>query len=103
DHVLSDYQEINFHAHRLSTYLGAEISYVVVASGQITGADLIAEIEAVDVKMVLVDVSPQTAHHMVKLLDYKDFRAYLQDHFTLLNVLNRGEQQLEVYSRSHNP
>lgn len=103
DHVLSDYQEINFHAHRLSTYSGAEISYVVVASGQITGADLIAEIEAVDVKMVLVDISPQTAHQMVKLLDYEDFRAYLQDHFTLLDVLTRGEQQLEVYSRSHNP
>ena len=103
DYVLSDYQEINFYARRPTTYSGAEISSVVVASGQITGADLIAEIEAVDVKMVLVDVSPQTTHQMVKLLDYEDFRAYLQDHFTLLDVLTRGEQQLEVYSRSHNP
>ncbi|HID86831.1 MAG TPA: phospholipid carrier-dependent glycosyltransferase, partial [Anaerolineae bacterium] len=61
-HVLSDYQGLNFYARRPSTYSGAEISYVVAAGGQVTGADLIAEIEEADVKMVLVDVSPQTAH-----------------------------------------
>ena len=81
------------------TCLGAEISYVIVAGGQVTGADLIAEIEAADVKMVLVDVSPQTAHQMVNLKDYEGFRSYLQEHFALLDVLPRGAQQLEVYFR----
>jgi len=101
--VLSDYQELNFYARRPSTYLGAEISHVVVASGQITGADLIWEIEAMDVRMVIVDVSPQTAHHMVGLLDYENFRVYLQNHFTLLDVLPREGQQLEVYFSSQIP
>jgi len=41
--------------------------------------------------------------HLIYANAYKDFRAYLQDHFTLLNVLTWGEQQLKVYSRSHNP
>jgi len=49
--------------------------------------------------MVLVDVSPQTAHQMVNLKDYEDFRSYLQEHFALLDVLPRGVQQLEVYFR----
>lgn len=98
-YVLSDYQELNLYARRPSTYSGAEISYVIAASGQITGAHLIAEIEAADVKMVLVDISSQTAHHLVNLWDYDDFRAYLYEHFTLLDVLPRGEQRLEVYYR----
>ena len=103
DKVLSDYQELNFYARRPSTYSGAEISQVVAAGGQITGADLIAEIKAADVNMVIVDVSPQTAYHMVNLRDYEGFRAYLQEHFVLLNVLSREEQQLEVYFRSQSP
>jgi len=102
-HVLSDYQELNFYARRPSTYSGAEISHVVVAGGQVTGADLITEIEAADVKMVIVDVSPQTAHHMVNLQDYEGFRAYIQQRFTLLDVLPRGEQQLEIYFRPQSP
>ena len=103
DYVLSDYQEINFYARRPSTYLGAEISYVVIASGQTTGADLIAEIEDMDAKMIIVDVSPQTGHQIVKLKDYGDFHTYLQDHFTLLDILPRGDQQLEIYLRTQAP
>ena len=99
DVVLSDYAGLNFFARRPSTYYGASLSQGATSSGQITGADLIAEIEEADVKMVLVDVSPQTAHQMVNLWDYDDFRAYLQQHFTLLDVLPRGSQMLEVYCR----
>lgn len=102
DRVLSDYQEINFYARRPSTYSGAEISQVVIASKQYTGADLIAEIEAQDVKVVLLDISPQTGHQLVNLEDYDTFRAYLQDHFTLLDTLPRGEQRLEIYLAPEN-
>jgi hypothetical protein len=101
--VLSDYQELNFYARRPSTYSGAEISYVIVAGGQTTGESLIAEIETTDVRMVIVDVSPQTAHHLVNLWDYEEFRAYLQERFTLLDVLPRGEQLLEIYLRPPGP
>jgi len=97
DVVLSDYAGLNFFSRRPSTYYGASLSRGATSSGQVTGADLVAEIEAMDVKMVLVDVSPKTAHQMVNLRDYEDLRAYLQQHFTLLAVLPRGEERLEVY------
>jgi len=97
DVVLSDYAGLNFFSRRPSTYYGASLSRGATSSGQVTGADLIAEIETMDVKMVLVDVSPKTAHQMVSLRDYEDFRAYLQQHFSLLIVLPRGEERLEVY------
>ncbi len=103
DVVLSDYADLNFFARRPSTYYGASLSAGATSSGQVTGADLIAEIEAADVNMVIVDVSPQTADHMVNLRDYEGFRAYLQEHFVLLDVLSREEQQLEVYFRSQSP
>jgi len=83
DRVLSDYLELNFHAHRRSTYLGSEISHVAIRSGAITGAKLIKEIEAQGVKMVIIDVSPSTGHHMVSLSDYQEFRAYISGRFEL--------------------
>jgi hypothetical protein len=96
-YVLSDYQELNFHARRPSTFSGAEISFVIAAGGRITGEQLIAEIEGKDVRMVILDVSPLTAAHMVALWDYDEFRAYLAKHFVLLDVLPRHEQRLEIY------
>jgi hypothetical protein len=102
-YVLSDYQELNFHARRSSTYWGAELSGGVVAAGRITGASLIAEIEAVNVGMVIVDVSDRTAHQMANFRDYEDFYTYLQQHFVLLDTLPRGEQQLEIYVRQSLP
>jgi len=97
--VLSDYQALNFNAQRPSTYLGAELSGFLTSSGQITGADLIEEIETTDVQMVIMDVSPETGHHMVNLVDYDMFRSYVHSNFTLQSVLHRADQQLEVYLR----
>jgi len=97
--VLSDYQELNFYALRSSTYSGAEISHVFVAGAAITGTGLISEIESADVRMVIIDVSQQTGHHLVNLRDYVSFRAYLQEHFDMLAVLPRDKQMLEVYAR----
>lgn len=99
DYVLSDYQELNFYAHRSSTYSGSELSGVVLAGGTIKGTDLIREIESLDVRMVIVDVSPRTAHHIVCLPDYDAFHDYLQQHFVLLDVLPRNEQLLEIHYR----
>ncbi len=98
-YVLSDYQELNFYARRPSTYLGSELSGVVLAGGTMQGTDLIGEIESFDVRMVIVDVSPQTAHHLVRLPDYDAFYAYLQQHFVLLDVLPRNGQLLEIHYR----
>jgi len=98
-YLISDYQELNFHAARRSTYLGAEISQVVVEGEQITGAQLIEEIEENPVKMVILDVSPETAHHLVNLVDYEQFHAYVEENFELLGRFPRSRQLLEIYIR----
>ena len=96
EHVLSDYQELGFYVQRPSTYSGSEISHVFTAGGVITAQDLITEMARYDVKMVLLDVH---GDHMASLIDYADFRAYLQGHFRLLTVLPREWQSIEVYYR----
>ena len=97
--LLSDYQELNFHAARASTYLGAEISQAMIEDGKITGAKLIDDIERYPVTMVIIDVSPRTAHQLVNLPDYEQFHAYLEEQFTLLGQFRRGDQLLELYTR----
>lgn len=98
-HVLSDYATLNFYARRPSTYLASELSQVLAESGVVTSEYLIEEIRAFDVKMVIIDVSPRTAHHMVSLRNYQDFHNYIQAHFMLLKVMPRGEQELEIWMR----
>jgi 4-amino-4-deoxy-L-arabinose transferase-like glycosyltransferase len=99
-YVISDYQELNFHAARRSTYLGAEISQVVVEGEErITGAQLIDEIEKDHVQMVILDVSPETAHQLVNLVDYERFYSFVQENFALLGRFPRSEQLLEIYVR----
>lgn len=98
--IISDYQELNFHAARRSTYLGAEISQVVVEGQErITGAQLIEEMEQNRVQMVVLDVSPETAHHFANLADYDQFYSYIQENFALLGQFPRAGQLLEVYIR----
>ena len=99
DYILSDYGELNFYAQRPTTYWGAEISKAVALSGLTSGAQLIEEIEAYDVCMVLMDSSPKTAHHLVSLPDYADFRRYVQQHFELIRCFPRHDQVIEVYQR----
>ena len=97
--LLSDYQELNFHAARQSTYLGAEISQVVIENGKITGERLIEEIEEYQVQMVIVDVSVETTPHFAVLADYERFHSYIQEEFELLGQFPRSKQLLEVYVR----
>jgi len=98
-YLISDYQELNFHAARRSTYLGAEISLVMIRSGRITGAQLIEEIKENPVKMVILDVSPETAHQLVNLADYEQFHSYVEENFELLGRFPRSRQLLEIYIR----
>ena len=55
--VLSDYQELNFHAKRISTYHGAELSFVIIDGGSLTGEMLIIEMKENIVGLVVIDVS----------------------------------------------
>jgi 4-amino-4-deoxy-L-arabinose transferase-like glycosyltransferase len=98
-YLLSDYQELNFHAARRSTYLGAEISRGMVGSEQITGERLIEEIKKYQVEMVILDVSSETAHQLVNLTDYERFHAYVKENFELVGRFPRSVQLLEIYVR----
>jgi len=96
DLVLSDYQELNFYAQRQSTYWGSEISYVITNGGVYRGSDLIAEIESLDVMLVIIDVN---GNHMTQLQDYEQFFSYVSSHFELVDTYQRVGQVLEMYQR----
>ena len=98
DIVMSDYPGLNFYARRATTPLAAGISRGAASSGQITGRDLIREIEEQDVKMVLLNVA-QGAHQFARLLDYETFKGYVQTHFSLAERREFDYRLMEVYSR----
>jgi hypothetical protein len=98
DVVLCDYPGLNFHAQRKNTYLGAGLSGGATSSGQITGEALRGEIEAHDVKMVLINTSGG-AHQLVNLHDYVGFRQYVQSRFHYVRRFSRSYQVFEIYHR----
>ena len=98
DYVLSDYPGLNFFARRKTTPLAAGISRGAAKSGQIMGHDLIGEIEAYNVQMVILNVA-QGAHQLVNLRDYPAFKQYVQTHFHLAGRTIRDYRLLELYHR----
>jgi hypothetical protein len=98
DYVMSDYPGLNFFARRPTTPLAAGISRGAASSGQIMGSDLIEEIEAHDVQMVLLNVA-QGSHQFVRLLDYPAFKEYVQSHFALAERRTFDYRLMEVYAR----
>jgi 4-amino-4-deoxy-L-arabinose transferase-like glycosyltransferase len=99
DVVLADYPEINFYARRPTTYHGSSLSGGAVSGGQTSGAILVEELQATGARLVLIDVSPDTAHQLINLRDYADFRAYLERQYQVVDTLPRGWQMLEVWMR----
>jgi hypothetical protein len=98
DYVLSDYPGLNFFARRRTTPLAAGISRGAAKSGQIMGRDLIREMEVYDAQMVLLNVA-QGAHQLTNLLDYPDFKRYVQTHFHLAGRTTHDYRLLELYHR----
>jgi len=97
DVVLSDYPGLNFHARRRAPYSGAEVSYITVSNGRITGQRLIEEIAAEHVRMVIIDVGMWSGHQLIRLADYPRFLRYLRRNFTPLPPLHRVDETLMVY------
>jgi hypothetical protein len=89
DHILSDYATLNFYARRPGVLHSGVLSNTETSSGRLTGQDLIAEIEAQKIKMVLLHPG---GNHLVSLVDYKDFHEYLDEHFHLSGTFNRTGQ-----------
>ena len=98
DYVLSDYPGLNFFARRRTTPLAAGISRGAAKSGQIMGRDLIGEIEAYGVQMVMLNVA-QGAHQLVNLRDYGALKQYVQTHFYLAGRTTHDYRLLEIYHR----
>ncbi|MCB9008385.1 MAG: glycosyltransferase family 39 protein, partial [Ardenticatenaceae bacterium] len=101
DVVVSDYAGINFFAKRPSIYEATIIAGAQIASGSVTGTLLIERIEETDAQMVLVHVAggEPTPHQLVNLVDYPQFRAYLESRFQLTTIFERAGQQIEVFER----
>ena len=101
DVVLSDYAGINFFANRRSIYEASIIAGAQIEGGIITGQLLIDRLEEEQVEMVLIHVAGgfPAPHQLIKLVDYGDFRLYLNDHFDLLTLFDRTGQRIEVYKR----
>ncbi len=98
DYILSDYPGLNFFARRKTTPLAAGISRGAAKSGQIMGRDLIGEIEAYEVQMVILNVA-QGAHQLANLCDYPAFKQYVQTHFHLAGRTIYDYRLLELYHR----
>ncbi|MEA3408669.1 MAG: glycosyltransferase family 39 protein, partial [Chloroflexota bacterium] len=98
DAVMSDYPGLNFYAQRRTTPKAAGISRGAAKGGQITGAELIEEIETYDVKMVLLNVA-HGSHQFVMLRDYETFKYYLQTNFYLAMRRKYDYRLLEVYAK----
>ncbi len=96
--VMCDYPGINFLAGRRSTYWAAGISGGAAQSGQIRGASLQREVEQEKVPLVIINTL-YGAHQMTEMVDYPDFRRYVQSHFALVDKFQSVRQQMEVYSR----
>jgi len=97
--VLTDYAGLNFYARRRSIPQASIIAGGRISGGFITAVDLISEMEARDVRMVLLHVSggnPQP-HHLINLHDFDRFYAYLNEHFCLTGTFNRAGQIFEIY------
>ena len=99
DIVLADYAGLNFHARRRSIPQASIIATGRIMAGFVTGSELIAEIEARDVRMVVHHVSGGTAPptHLIYLHDYQAFYSYLVRHFCLLDRFDRAGQLFELY------
>lgn len=99
DLVLSDYATLNFHARRPSVPQASVIARGRIVGGFITGEMLIGEIEARDVKMVVLHVPGGTRapQHLVHLHDYEAFYAYLNERFCLVDTFDRAGQIFDIY------
>ncbi len=104
DRIFSDYATLNFYAQRPGILQSGIMSVTEARSGRMTSQDLIAEIEAKGVKMVLLHVAGGGSrvftpfpHHLVNLVDYEDFCEYLSEHFDLAERFDRASQVFEIY------
>ena len=94
--VLPDFPGIAFHAGRTTTKHAAGLSEGATESGQITGAELLAEMKQAEVAMVLMDTVTQSGQ-LVDMADYDTFAAAVEKDYVRLGHFWRFEQPFTVY------
>jgi hypothetical protein len=99
DVVVSDYASLNFHAKRQSIYEASIIAGGRIKGGIVTGALLIEKMEAREANLVLIHVEGGYPDHLIHLIDFEIFEAYLQKEYQLIEVYNRAGQLIEIYQR----
>lgn len=100
--IVADYPGIAFYGDRATTYSGAGLSEGAAESGQITGAQLWREMQAGDVRLVLIDQDTQNGQ-LKDLVDFDDWQAKVQQDYRRLGKFFRQYQPLDVYRRKDQP
>jgi 4-amino-4-deoxy-L-arabinose transferase-like glycosyltransferase len=96
--VFGDDPFINFLAQRPCPGRLVDVSESWTKSGLITSADIRRECETTQTALIFVEKG-HSAHHLVSLLDYPRFQAYLDEKFRLDVVMKREFLDVEVYLR----
>ena len=98
---LADYPELNFYAQRPTGYAAASLSQGAASSGQITGARLAQELDAMGGTAVAVEMSDFSQTRFLR--DRAQFLAYLDQNFRPLGVFQRNHQVYQIYRRKGAP
>ena len=96
--VFGDDPFINFLARRPCPGRLVDVSETWTGGGLITSADIRRECEAVQAALIFVEKG-HSAHHLVSLLDFSRFQAYLDEKFRLAVIMKREFLDVEVYVR----
>ena len=99
DYIFGDDPIINFLARRTCPPRLVDVSGAMTRSGQITAADIRAECERYQVKLILVEKGP-SAHHLKNLKDYSQFQAYLAQSYDFAGTMPREFLMVDVYRRT---
>ena len=101
DVVVADYAALNFHARRQSIHEASIIAGGQIDSGAVTGALLIDRLEASEAELILIHVEggDPFPHHIIDLIDFPVFEAYLAEEYEMIELFDRGGQLIEIYQR----
>jgi hypothetical protein len=96
DYVLAEYAGLNFFAQRRSIYYGPYISWGAASSGVLTSDQLIGEIEAKQVQMILFHAG-DSLFQLNAMPDFDTFRAYVREHYDYMGTFEWGDRTFELY------
>jgi len=94
DLVVTDYSGLNFYAQRKTTYSAASLSQGAAMSGQISGHDLVRQMQEGHTSLVLMQAP---GGQLYFLRDYLYFRQYVQTHYHFEGIFDRTGETHRIY------